>query len=203
MSDINIFTNIYENKIWGDDEDPSYSGSSGSGSSIEESLNRYFPFLYNFIISNNIESVVDLGCGSCKSGEYIYSEIPSCHYTGYDAYHKIIEANKLKYSNQQFEFIHKDFYAEKESLQPADLCILKDVLQHWSLEKIYTFMDYVTQSKKYKYILLINCSSQSQDDTDIITGGGRPLSCDYLPLKKYSPEKLLCYNTKEISLITC
>jgi hypothetical protein len=32
-------------------------------------------------------------------------------------------------------------------------------------------------------------------------GDFRPLSCNFLPLKKYNPIKILCYDTKEISVI--
>ena len=42
---------------------------------------------------------------------------------------------------------------------------------------------------------------QTQDDTDIVNGEFRPLSYDYLPLKKYNPTKLYNYNSKEISVI--
>jgi len=78
---------------------------------------------------------------------------------------------------------------------------LKDVIQHWSLENIYNFLDYLVESKKCKYILICNCCRQKQDDTDIINGSFRNLSCDYFPLKKYNPKKLYNYHTKEVSVI--
>ena len=53
-----IFTNIYENCVWGDNEDDRYSGSSGTGSSVY--YNReYIEFLRKFIIDNEVKSVVD------------------------------------------------------------------------------------------------------------------------------------------------
>ena len=75
---------------------------------------------------------------------------------------------------------------------------------HWSLDNIYTFLDYLVKCKKFKYILICNCCSQTQDDIDIENGDWRELSCDYFPLKKYNPIKLyefIAYKKKEVSVI--
>ena len=45
---------------------------------------------------------------------------------------------------------------ERENLVPADLCILKDILQHWPDEMIINFMNFLTTSRKYRYILICN-----------------------------------------------
>ena len=81
------------------------------------------------------------------------------------------------------------------------MCILKDVIQHWSLKKIYSFLDYLTESKKFKYILIVNCCNQRRDNVDCEVGDWRQLSCDFLPLKKYNINKIGNYNTKEVSII--
>uniref|UniRef100_A0A6C0B504 Uncharacterized protein n=1 Tax=viral metagenome TaxID=1070528 RepID=A0A6C0B504_9ZZZZ len=78
---------------------------------------------------------------------------------------------------------------------------VKDVLQHWNLNSIYSFLDYLIVNKKFRYILICNCCGQKIDNNDIRTGNFRPLSCDFLPLKKYNPKKLYRYKTKEISVI--
>jgi len=78
---------------------------------------------------------------------------------------------------------------------------LKDVIQHWSLDYIYNFLDYLVEYKKFKYILICNCCNQTQDNADIHIGGWRQLSCDYFPLKKYNPIKLFNYHSKEVSII--
>jgi hypothetical protein len=75
---------------------------------------------------------------------------------------------------------------------------------HWSLDKIYTFLDYIIESNKFKYILIINDSSQKEDNTDINDGEFRPLSANFYPLKKYNPVIIYKYQpcNKEVSLIT-
>ena len=194
-----IFTNIYEKSIWGNRNINEYNGSSGEGSDINYNKDTYIPFLQNFIKDNNIKNIVDLGCGDFVCGPLIYDKI-DIKYTGYDAYKKIIKYNS-NLNKEKYNFIHLDFYTKKEDIISADLCIIKDVLQHWSLKYIYNFMDYLIDNKKFKYILLINCCNQKQDNTDIEIGQFRDLSCNYLPLKKYKPIKLYNFNTKEISMI--
>ncbi len=198
---LNIFTKIYENSIWGTNRNEQYNGSSGGGSTIEYNKDYYIPFLKKFIVDNKIKSIIDLGSGDFRCGELIYDDLQDINYTGYDAYNKVIEYNKNKFKdNLKYEFINLDFFNQKQHIKNGDLCILKDVLQHWKLNEIYLFMDYIVDNKKFKYILLCNCCNQKSNNFDN-TGRSLPLSCDFLPLKKYNPKKLFNYHTKEVSLI--
>ena len=198
------FTDIYENNIWGNNNNIHYSGSSGNGSSIEINMNTYIPFMKKFILDNDIKTIIDLGCGDFRIGPFIYNELENIEYTGYDVYKKIIEYNKTLYGLPKYNFIHLDFFNKKTDIISGDLCILKDVIQHWCLNDIYVFLDYLVESKKFKYILICNCFYQTEDNTEIDeTAYFRPLTCDLLPLKKYNPIKFYCYHTKEISVIDC
>ena len=96
---------------------------------------------------------------------------------------------------------------KKEEIMPADLCIIKDVLQHWLIEEITTFIDYIINKKIFKHILISNCSYQTEDDNRFnnvridnqhMFG---PLSAKFFPLSKYNPKILYTYSSKEISLI--
>jgi hypothetical protein len=122
-------------------------------------------------------------------------------YIGYDAYKKLIEFNSNQNTNEKYTFIHLDFCNDKEKILNGDVCILKDVIQHWPLSNIYSFLDYIVENKKFKYILICNCCNQLQNDTDIPSGQWRPLSCEYFPLKKYNAIKLYNYYLKEVSVI--
>ena len=193
-----FFTNIYENNVWGNNNNSYYSGSSGGGSEIDYNTN-YIKLLKMFISKNNIKNIVDLGCGDFKCGPLIYDDI-DIKYIGYYTYKKVIDYNKIQHIDSKYTFIHLDFYTNKEEIIEGDLCILKDVLQHWQMNAIYSFMDYLIESKKFKYILLCNCCNQQVDNPDN-SGRSIPLSINLFPLKKYNPVKLLNYNTKEISII--
>lgn len=194
------FTYLYENNIWGDNKIDEYNGSSGSGSSIEYNNNTYIPFLKKFIIDNNIKSVVDLGCGDFLCGKLIYDDLDIL-YTGYDTYKKIIDYNITYNSSTKYSFIHLDFCNNKENIIEGDLFILKDVIQHWSSNSIYNFIDYLIEFKNYKYILICNDYKQLEDNVDTVDGGYRALNYEYLPLKKYNLTKIFTYNDKEIYLL--
>jgi len=192
-----IFTRIYENKEWGNDQQQDYTGSSGGGSDLDYNKDTYVPFLKKFIQQLDIQSVTDLGCGNFKCGTSIYDGL-SIRYVGYDTYEKVIKSHQSRYPN--YSFIHSDFYTERENLLPSDLCILKDVIQHWKMEEIYSFLDYLVESKKYKYILICNCCNQTNDNPEN-DGRFTPLSSQYLPLKKYNPTSLYKYHSKEVCVI--
>ncbi len=164
-------------------------------------MKTYIPFLTSFIIINNIKSVINLGCGDFRCGNLIYQNLENITYYGYDSYNALIEHNKLLFNAPKFNFFNIDLINDKQNIKDGDLCILKDVIQHWHLKSIYDFLDYTVENKKFKFILIINCCQQIEDNTDIKMGDWRPLSCNFLPLKKYNPIKILCYDTKEISLI--
>ena len=194
-----IFTHVYENKVWGDNQMCEYSGSSGGGSDANYNK-KYIPIFKKIILDKKITSVVDLGCGDFRCGKLLYDDL-DVTYTGYDTYQKVVDYNSTQFPSPKYSFHHLDFYTYKEKLQRADLCILKDVLQHWSLENIYTFLDTIVIHKMFKYVLICNCGYQTQHNTDIPIGAFRPLSCQYFPLKKYNPIKIGVYHTKEISII--
>lgn len=196
-----FFTNIYENCVWGNNENDNYKGSSGSGSSEDGNKDSYVPLVKNFIIDNNIKSVIDLGCGDFTFSPLIYDEL-DISYTGYDVYKKLVDYNSQKFLFPKYSFLHLDFFNNKEFIKNGDLCILKDVLQHWPLNNIYNFLDYLVENKKFKFILICNCCNQYQDNTDINRAGEwHALSSDFLPLKKYNPKKIYNYNTKEVCVI--
>jgi len=195
-----IFTKIYENNMWGNNNNSEYNGSSGEGSLVEYNKHSYVPFLKKFIKNNNIKSVVDLGCGDFRCGKAIYNDL-NIEYNGYEAYHKVVEYNSKKFHKPKYTFNHLDIFDKKEDIKSADLCIIKDVMQHWNNENIYIFMDYIVNSRKFKYILICNCCNQIKDNDNIKNGEWRPLTCKLLPLKKYKPIKLFNYYTKEVSII--
>lgn len=195
-----IFTQVYETSFWGDNKNTNYKGSSGPGSEISYN-EEYILFLKKWLVENNIKSVVDLGCGDFKCGKLIYNDL-DIKYTGYDAYDKLIKYHQQNYSKDKYNFIHKDIFNDRSDILPADVCIIKDVLQHWKNEDIYTFLDYLVESKKYKFIFICNCCNQIKDDQPLrYTGHWRQLNHNMLPLKKYNPKKIFTFQTKEICLI--
>ena len=120
---VDAFTKVYENNIWGDNNDPNYEGSSGTGSDIKYNSKTYVPFLKHFIKKHKIKNVVDLGSGDFLVGLLIYDKM-GVNYTGYDAYKKITDYNSIKHLLPKYTFTHLDFCDNKENIVNGDLCIL-------------------------------------------------------------------------------
>jgi FkbM family methyltransferase len=209
---IKVFTEVYETNKWGDNDNPKYEGSSGFGSALEYNEKTYIPFMHKFFKEYKIKSVVDLGCGDFRIGLLLYDKT-NIDYTGYDAYKGVIDYNNDKFKEYtNFHFIHSDFTSvqARQNINNADLCIIKDVLQHLPNKIVIKFLDYITKSNKFKYILLINSCVSRYSIKDINPGDFRPLSALYHPLKKYNAKVLykwdikfgIHFDRKEISLIT-
>lgn len=101
---------------------------SGSGSTIEN--NQYLiPWMISFIKKNNIQSILDIGCGDFQWMPEVLKVFPDIKYTGIDCVQSIIETNSSKYP--KYKFICKDIICETKIINGKfDLVICKDVLQH-------------------------------------------------------------------------
>lgn len=193
---IDIFTKIYETCEWGNNNSQDYKGSSGGGSSILFN-EEYIKYLKEFIHTNNIKKVIDLGCGDWQSSHLIYLGT-DIEYYGYDAYEKIIINNSKNY--KQFIFKHLDILNNIDIIEDTcDLCILKDILQHWTCEEIKHFLDKLLK-KNFKHIIIVNSSNQKYDNQDT-PYRSRPLSIKYEPLKSYNFTLVFNYHDKEVSLL--
>lgn len=185
-----IFTEIYDKNTWGN--------GSGGGSTLEFNKDDYIPNLRKFIQDNEIKSVVDLGCGDWQCTRHIYEGL-DVDYLGIDCVQSVVDKNIE--THPDFKFECRDIFEEIESIQDAELYVIKDVLQHWSNKSIEIFLDKLVK-KNVKYVIVTNCCNQSHDYQDTGDGQGRPLSANYFPLKKYNPKILFNYNKKETSIIT-
>jgi hypothetical protein len=193
-----IFSDIYERGYWGSNMESAYRGSSGSGSDPE--YNRpYISWLRGFIHNRKIQSVVDLGCGDFRCGPLIYDGL-NLTYTGLDVYRPMIHFLQSEYP--EYQFMHLNVFSNVEEVPPGDLCILKDVLQHWSNQDITGFLESLIRSKKFRWILICNCAQQKHVK-NIKTGYHRQLSSAFRPLSLFNPTVLFRYETKEVSLIDC
>lgn len=201
-----VFTDIYEKHKLGNDNSIYYEGSSGEGSTYKYNEKDFIPFLTQFITNYQIKKIVDLGCGNLDYNKNIYDKLGIDVYHGYDVYKKIQNYNRTFFNDKKYKFYTMDFLKHHEEIESADLCIIKDVLQHWMLKDIYVLLDNLTNSKKFKYIMIINCCDQKEnytinDDNNFKTGDWRKLSANLLPLSKYKPKIIFKYKTKEVSVI--
>lgn len=188
-----IFNQIYEINYWGH--------GSGDGSALQNTV-EYNNTLRTFLDDHDdIQKVVDLGCGDWQSTFDIYNNLKTpVEYVGIDIVPSVINANREKFPEHTF---HCQSLMDVDNLPNADLYVLKDVIQHWSNQDLIEFMDKLTANPhKFKYILLCNCCFQRDEMEDCETGKWRPLRSNMEPLRRYNPRHILHYSTKEICLIT-
>lgn len=150
------FTQIYKEHHW--------DVGSGRGSKPQNAI-EYIALLQTYYNDPSYRSYVDLGCGDWQIMEHI--NIPSNkQYLGYDIVETVIAENRQKHTktNVSFEVI-ENF----DDIKPADLLIVKDVLQHWSIADVQQFINVVLP--RFKAALITNCiSAAAPINQDIITG---------------------------------
>ena len=205
MNHAETFQAIYEQKVWGEDVSDSYPGQSGNGSSLEFNK-EYIDFLQHFIRLYGVQSVVDVGCGDWRCGVSIYKNLPLVKYTGYDCYSDVVDSHVKNYKplSPLWNFETKNCLLEANSMVEADLLIVKDVLQHWLDSEVVQFLDTVVMSKKYKYILSINCDCHENSSNSLgKVGDFRRLGASHTLLKKYEFISIFKYKTKSVCLLTC
>jgi SAM-dependent methyltransferase len=161
-----IFTKVYEKKIWGQSSDGF--GSSGSGS-VPEASKEYVAFVNDFIKKNNVKSVLDIGCGDgVITGLLDLSE--DIHYIGIDLVEGLLEKNRIKFP--RYSFIKMN--AINDQLPQVDLVLCKDVLQHLGNHHILNILENVKEIAEYALFTNDSLDEKSQltksINTDIESG---------------------------------
>jgi SAM-dependent methyltransferase len=144
LSVAETFRDIYRTKKWGDNGTPFYSGAGSHGPASEQ----YCAVVTKFIRDNQIQSVVDLGCGDFAIGNRIV-EGTRVRYTGIDVVPELIEYHQRTVRNARASFQCADI--TKDPAPAADLCLVRQVLQHLSNDEI---MKVLTNLRKFPWVLI-------------------------------------------------
>jgi SAM-dependent methyltransferase len=138
-----IFTDIYKNKGWGRGDRDFCSGS-GSNDTVAR---PYASLVMNFVRENRIQSIVDLGCGDFRVGSIL--RVDGVKYIGIDVVSELIALNTSKYADSAISFRRLDII--EDDLPEADLCLIRQVLQHLSNPQILAITHKLS---KYKYVIV-------------------------------------------------
>lgn len=197
-----VFNSIYDNDVWSRGEHvlPNVKGSSGLGSNPIHN-GPYLSYLQNFINdqTRGIKTVVDLGCGDWNISHKL--DWSNVNYTGIDCVKKVIDDINVLHGKDNIKFVCQDI-SVVDGLPKADLCIIKDVLQHWPNDMIINFLTEVIRRGLFRYILITNCKTEAHSGSCQL-GSFRGLSADIEPLKTFKATTVLTYFTKATCLITC
>jgi 2-polyprenyl-3-methyl-5-hydroxy-6-metoxy-1,4-benzoquinol methylase len=145
----NVFNNIYENGKW--NNGLRSVPLSGPGSSLETAKN-FLLFIDKFIEDNNIKSVIDTGCGDLTwISKSNFFNNDNFNYLGIDISDYIININKEKYPNKNFQVNN----VIENFSNCGDLIIIRDVIFHLSNNDILNVFKNI--KNKFKYICVTNC----------------------------------------------
>lgn len=180
---MNPFEKIYDKNKW--------LFGSGEGS-LAKYTKKYRVFLENFLVTHQIKSVLDFGCGDWQFSKFV--DWNGIKYHGVDIVKSIIDNNQKKYQTDLIKFSVIDSEYQPEA---ADLFIAKDVFQHWSNEKIKRFLPNL---KKYKYVLMTNCGDLPQfRNVEIPDGGFRTLDLSAPPFS-LKGEYIFSFRTRPVTV---
>lgn len=135
-----VFNEIYRTNAWG--------GGSGSGSTPAYTA-KWRAWLAEYIKANRIRSILDIGCGDWQSTQLM--DFTDVHYTGMDPSSDIIAENRRKYAKPGVVFMNTN--AVDHALPPADLVLIKDVLEHLSFDSIRKVL---ARLAGYAHVLIVD-----------------------------------------------
>lgn len=210
------FTKIYREHVWGGPF------KSGPGSD-PEMLRAYSTLLVDVLEQRQVRSVVDVGCGDWTLGRTL--DWSGVDYTGVDIVPDVVETLNVNFHSNGIRFRCLDVVANE--LPQADLCIVKDVLQHLSNDSVRSLLGRL--GTYFAAALITNDLSHRKQgnwrtlwktesippNTDIPDGGYRPLRLREAPFNLQAKQLLtiplrferlvfdhpgVVYETKEVLL---
>jgi SAM-dependent methyltransferase len=141
-----VFTEIYEKKLWGDSRGEFYSG---LGSSDDQIVSAYISMVSEKASSEGFLGLtfVDLGCGDFNVGRQL---LPLCSsYIGVDIVKPLIRRNKERFGNKTTQFIHLNIV--EDDLPAGDVCFVRQVLQHLPNQPILAILK---KLKSYRWVFI-------------------------------------------------
>ena len=159
----NIFTDIYKHKKWGT--------GSGDGSKFDV-VKPFNSFLKKLILSLNIRSICDIGCGygdnmailvdSITTNVTLSSSSSPFTYIGYDVVKHVIDSNRENFPGMNW----KEYdCVNNNMLKSFDLIVVKDVVQHLPNILVASFLTRIIKSCKY-LVVVTDISGNSDNNSD-------------------------------------
>jgi len=158
-----IFSGVYEKNEWGGSPGTFYSG---DGTHHPDTA-RYIAKVRAFIQDNKVESILEIGCGDFHIASQIVNGLP-VRYQGTDVVSSMIEHHQQRHQTDTIRF--QKLNAIEDPLPPADLVIIRQVLQHLGNAQIQQILN---KLGPYKYALItehLPSSANPQYNLDKIPG---------------------------------
>ena len=181
-----IFTSIYKSNHWSHDQKflpNEFVSVSGRGSNIN--TEQFFSLVKNFtqiITDYNIKSLLDMPCGDFLWIHKIIKD-RNIDYLGVDIVEELIEENKTKYKNKNFNFENHNilnFFTEKQ----FDLILIRDLFIHIKNPDILQIIQNVKQMN-FRYIALNSYNNKTNNN--VIEGQHRKVNLLIEPFNLKKP----------------
>lgn len=177
-----VFTEIYEKKLWSSKE--SVSGL-GSEMKATETIRKEIP---QALKKFEIKSMLDIPCGDLNWMSQI--DLGDIEYIGADIVDSLIINNQKNYNNKKFQVLN----IINDNLPKVDLIFTRDLFGHFSFENINKSLDNIQKSGS-KYLLTTSFTKWHYN-IDIKDGGWRPINL-MIPPFKLKPIYLINENCAE------
>lgn len=170
-----VFTDIYRNNRWGNDESVS-----GPGSTVEQTaaLVQQLPAVLTEL---NVKSMLDIPCGDFNWMSQL--ALDGVQYTGADIVQELVERNQKNHANAQRQFQHLNLISSE--LPRADLVFCRDCLVHLSFKDIGAAIANIKRSGA-TYLMATTFPGMAQNP-DIVTGDFRPVNLQLAPFNFPQP----------------
>ena len=181
-----IFTSIYKSNHWSHDQkflSNEFVSVSGPGSNIN--TEQFFSLVKNFtqiITDYNIKSLLDMPCGDFLWIHKIIKD-RNIDYLGVDIVEELIEENKTKYKNKNFNFENHNILNFSTKKQ-FDLILIRDLFIHIKNPDILQIIQNVKQMN-FRYVALNSYNNKT--NKDVIEGQHRKVNLLIEPFNLKQP----------------
>lgn len=153
---------------------------SGAGSTLEatQTLRQELPHI---LAKLECKKLLDIGCGDFN---WMKETKLQCQYLGVDIVRDLIRENTLRYETESIKFSYLD--ATKDKIPSGyDVIFCREVLFHLSNQDVSKVLTNISESNA-RFLIVTNMSL-SKSNTDIISGGYRPLDLRKEPFSLCEP----------------
>src|SRR5262249_41327134 len=171
------FREAYLSNSWGDPE--SVSGP-GSGVVRTAAFRDEIPPLLRDL---RVTSLLDAGCGDFNWMRLI--DLPVDRYVGVDIVPELVEQNVRQYADRKHAFALADF--TRAALPRMDVILCRDCLVHFAFADIRAALRNFARSGA-RWLLTTTFIDPQRENTDIETGGWRPLNLQRPPFNFPAPD---------------
>jgi 2-polyprenyl-3-methyl-5-hydroxy-6-metoxy-1,4-benzoquinol methylase len=169
-----VFTKIYSENLWGNEESVSGSGSTiGATAMIRPKLEYLFAEL-------NIKSLLDAPCGDHNWMSQV--NLDGIQYLGIDICQDVVDSNNKRWASLNRQFKFGDITNE---LPTSDMVLVRDCLVHFPIEYIFKAIKAIKASGS-KWLLTTSFTGDVSNH-DISVGDWRPIALTNLPFNFPEP----------------